>query len=75
MTRKRQFKTLLMKLIETRNNGRPIEQLMVERFRQHGTELGAAASLGITQQTFNLWKYRLGLDEKIAAITVDLKRN
>lgn len=65
MARKRLDKTWLMQLVENRNNGQPIEQLMVERFHKHGSERRAAHSLGITQQAFNAWKYRLGLEEQI----------
>ena len=73
MPRKRLLKTWLMQLIENRNGGRAIEQLMVERFRHYGNERGAAGSLGITQQAFNEWKYRLAIDEEIACIA-DEKR-
>ncbi len=65
--KKRQFKTLMMMLIE-RDQGKSIEQLMLEAFRQHGTERGAADEIGITQQSFNVWKYRLGLADEIEAI-------
>ncbi len=66
MTR-RQVKTLMMMLIE-REQGKSIEQLMLESFRQHGTERGAADAMGITQQSFNVWKYRLNLADEIEAI-------
>lgn len=65
--KKRPFKTLMMLLIE-RDQGKSIEQLMLEAFRQHGTERGAADAIGITQQSFNVWKYRLGLADEIEAI-------
>lgn len=65
--KKRPFKTLMMMLIE-RDQGKSIEQLMLEAFRQHGTERGAADAIGITQQSFNVWKYRLGLADEIEAI-------
>jgi hypothetical protein len=65
--KRRQTKTLMMMLIE-RDQGKSIEQLMVEAFRQHGTERGAADAIGITQQSFNVWKYRLGLADDIEAI-------
>ena len=65
--KKRPLKTLLMQLIE-RDHGKAIEQLMIETFQQHGTEKGASHSMGITQQTFNVWKYRLGLADEIDSI-------
>ncbi len=72
MTRsRRKAKTLLMQLLEIRFGGREVETLMVEAFQQHGTEHAAAVQLGITQQTFNAWKYRLGIAEQIAALTVE----
>lgn len=61
---KRPLKTLLMQLIE-RDHGKNVEQLMLEAFRQYGTEKGASQVIGITQQTFNVWKYRLGLADEI----------
>ena len=61
---KRPLKTLLMQLIE-RDHGKNVEQLMLEAFQQHGTERGASHAIGITQQTFNVWKYRLGLADEI----------
>jgi hypothetical protein len=71
MTRKRQLKTFLMSLIETRHAGQTIEMLMVDAFRQHGTEQAASQALGITQQTFNAWKYRLNLEETISNIGIN----
>ena len=62
--KKRPLKTLLMQLIE-RDHGKNVEQLMLEAFQQHGTERGASNDIGITQQTFNVWKYRLGLSDEI----------
>ena len=62
--KKRPLKTLLMQLTE-RDHGKNVEQLMLEAFQQHGTERGASHAIGITQQTFNIWKYRLGLADEI----------
>jgi hypothetical protein len=53
-----------MQLIE-RDHGKNVEQLMLEAFQQHGTEKAASQAIGITQQTFNVWKYRLGLADEI----------
>jgi hypothetical protein len=65
---RRQSKTLLMLLIERDHHNVPIATLMVQAFEKHGTERAAAQSLGITQQAFNVWKYRLGLAETIDEI-------
>ena len=62
--KKRPLKTLLMQLIE-RDHGKNVEQLMLEAFQQQGTERGASNAIGITQQTYNVWKYRLGLADEI----------
>ena len=62
--KKRPLKTLLMQLIE-RDHGKAVEQIMLQAFQQHGTEKEAANAIGITQQPFNAWKYRLGLDDEI----------
>ena len=63
--RKRRRKTSLMEVVEFKHNGKPIEDVMVAAFKQHGTEREAAQTLGITQQTFTQWKYRLSLDHII----------
>ncbi len=65
--KKRPLKTFLMQLIE-RDHGKKVEQIMLEAFQQHGTERGASHAIGITQQTFNVWKYRLGLSDEIDSI-------
>ena len=63
--RKRRRKTSLMEVVEFKHNGKPIEEIMVDAFKKHGTEREAAQTLGVTQQTFTQWKYRLGLDQLI----------
>jgi hypothetical protein len=70
MARRRQGKTHFMHLIEARHSGQTIEALMIKAFRTHGNERGAAFALGIPQQTFNVWKYRLGLQDKIREISL-----
>lgn len=65
MAGKKQSKTYLMQLLENRHPGHTIEALMVNAFRKHGSERAAAKALGITQQAFNTWKYRLELQGKI----------
>ncbi|NWF67584.1 MAG: hypothetical protein HXY40_00720 [Chloroflexi bacterium] len=61
MTR-RKVKTFLMQLIERDHPGQSIEQILLAAYCEHGTERAAAQALGITQQSFNAWKFRLGLD-------------
>lgn len=65
---KRKPKTLLMLWIERDHPGNTIEQLMVDAFRERGSERAAAEAIGITQQSFNLWKFRLGLEDEIDRI-------
>ncbi|MBZ0280752.1 MAG: hypothetical protein K8L97_08415 [Anaerolineae bacterium] len=61
----RRVKTFLMQLVEHNYPGKTIEQIMIDAYREHGTERAAAAALGITQQSFNAWKFRLGLEDKL----------
>ncbi|MFN8531849.1 MAG: hypothetical protein U0670_24855 [Anaerolineae bacterium] len=61
-------RTVTMRLIERDHGRASIEQIMIEAYRQQGSEEGAAALLGISQQTFNKWKYRLGIADLIAEI-------
>lgn len=65
---RRKIKTLMMLLIERDHPGMTIQQLMLRAFQEHGTECAAAQSIGITQQSFSAWKYRLGLDREIEQI-------
>lgn len=62
MTR-RKAKTFLMQLIERDHPGQSIEQILLDAYCEYGTERAAAQALGITQQSFNAWKFRLGLDD------------
>jgi hypothetical protein len=57
-----------MRLVERDHQNVPMEELMIQAFSKHGTERAAAQSLGITQQSFNAWKYRLELDDDIERI-------
>jgi len=63
----RRKKTTHMLLIEAQNN-RDIQEIMLSEFRRFGTEKAAADMLNITQQTFNQWKFRLGIEEDIEQI-------
>ena len=65
---KRHNKTVTMRLIELQHGRRSIEQIMIEAYRQQGSEQDAALALGISQQAFNSWKYRLGLAETFREI-------
>lgn len=65
MAGKRKRKTFMMSLIEYQHDGKSIEDILTETFQRCGTEREAAQMIGITQQTFNQWKYRLGLEETI----------
>ncbi len=64
MTR-RKAKTFLMQLIERDHPGQSIEQILLDAYYEHGTERAAAQALGITQQSFNAWKFRLGLEHRM----------
>jgi hypothetical protein len=67
MSGKRLNKTYLMQLLENRHPGYTIEALLVKAFREYGSEKEAAKALGITQQTFSTWKYRLRLEKTISS--------
>jgi hypothetical protein len=75
MKRKSSLKTSLMQLIELRHQGESIEILMANALRKHGSERAAAETLGISQQAFNLWKYRLGLADKIADLAANKEKH
>ncbi|MBC6962742.1 MAG: hypothetical protein DWB48_08440 [Nitrosomonas sp.] len=51
-----------MQLIERDHPDQSIEQILLDAYAEHGTERAAAQALGITQQSFNAWKFRLGLE-------------
>lgn len=65
---RRKIKTFMMLLIERDHPRMTIEQIMLRAFQECGTERAAAESIGITQQSFSAWKYRLGLDREIEQI-------
>lgn len=74
MTGKRLNKTYFMQLLENRHPGYTIETLLLKAFHDYGSEKDAADALGITQQTFSSWKYRLNLETKISEISKTKKR-
>ena len=62
---RRRLKTFLMQLIERDHPGQSIEQIMIDAYHHYGTERAAADALGITQQSFNAWKFRLGIEDRL----------
>jgi hypothetical protein len=62
---RRKAKTFLMQLIERDYPGKSIEDILLDAYNEHGTERAAAQALGITQQSFNAWKFRLGLENRM----------
>jgi len=60
---RRRSKTFLMQLIKRDHPGKTIEELMIDMYAKHGTERAAAQALGVTQQSFNTWKFRLGVEQ------------
>jgi hypothetical protein len=65
---KRREKTYLMQLIE-HNHGRSIRDIMIDAYIEHGSERAAAKAIGVTQQSFNSWKFRLGIEDQITPQT------
>ena len=75
MAKHYQLKTPTMRLLEAVDSQkRSIQQIMLDAFRETGTELAAAKSVGITQQTYNAWKYRLNLAESVFRISRGLEQ-
>ncbi len=66
-------KTVTMRLIEQQHGRAKIEQIMIDAYRQQGSEEGAAEVLGISQQTFNQWKHRLRIADTIEAIALTIR--
>ena len=74
MARRRYRKTPTMLLLEARDTEqRDVAQIMLDAYQQTGSDASAAQSIGITQQAFNIWKYRLGLEKRIDEIAFSLK--
>jgi hypothetical protein len=74
MPQKRYNKTPTMQLLESKDpEKRNVSQIMLDAYRDTGSEANAAKSMGITQQAFNDWKYRLGLKKQINEIAFGLK--
>ena len=68
-------KTFLMRLIEHDHPGKTIEQILTDAYCRHGNERTAAEEIGITQQAFNAWKFRLGLADQFRAMKQKPKDN
>ena len=76
MSKHRHLKTPTMRLLEAVDpQKRTIQQIMLDAFRQTGSELAAAGLMGITQQSYNSWKYRLNLAEAVFRISRGLDDN
>ena len=74
MSRKRQNKTSMMQLIEVKDpEQRDITQIMLDAYRKTGSEAKVAQNMGITQQAYNDWKYRLKLEKRVDEIAFSLK--
>ena len=74
MAKHYQLKTPTMRFLEAVDpQKRSIQQILLDAFRETGTELAAAKSVGITQQTYNAWKYRLNLAESVFRISRGLE--
>jgi hypothetical protein len=74
MTRKRYDKTPTMQLLESKDpKKRNVSQIMLDAYRETGSEKNAAQIMEITQQSFNDWKYRLGIEKEISKISFSLK--
>ena len=75
MSKHYHLKTPTMRLLEAVDpQKRPIQQILLDAFRETGTELAAAKLVGITQQTYNAWKYRLNLAESVFRISRGLEQ-
>ena len=73
MSKRRHLKTPMMRFLEAVDpQQRSIQQIMLDAFRHTGTELAAARLMGVTQQSYNSWKYRLNLAE--AAYNIHLEK-
>ena len=74
MPRRRYHKTPMMQLLESKDpEKRDVSQIMLDAYRDTGSEAKAAQSMGVTQQAFNDWKYRLGLEKQVDKIAFHLK--
>lgn len=48
--------------------GKPLKQVLVELWDQHGSQQAVADELGVTQGTISLWMLRLGLTFKTVIV-------
>jgi hypothetical protein len=74
MNRRSNRKTPTMRLLEVIDpEERKINEIMLDAYRKTGSEAKAAHLLDITQQAFNDWKYRLGIERQVDEIAFHLK--
>jgi hypothetical protein len=74
MHRRSNRKTPTMRLLEVIDpEERKINEIMLDAYRKTGSEAKAAHLLDITQQAFNGWKYRLGIEKQVDEIAFHLK--
>jgi len=74
MSQRRNLKTPTMLLLEARDpQQRSVSQIMLDAYRETGSEANAAMLMGITQQAYNTWKYRLNIARQIDQIAFNLK--
>ena len=66
-------KTALMQLVEMQHPGQSIDKILIDSYSTYGSEREAAKALGITQQAFNRWKFRLGIGEQIRALRMQFQ--
>lgn len=45
-----------------KERGKPIADVLIELFAEHGTQEGVAQALGVSQGTISLWVRRAGLE-------------
>lgn len=58
--------------IEARE-GKPMREILMERFEKHGTLTGIADELGVSQGTVSLWliRFNLKLETKAALVPME----
>jgi len=49
-------------------HGRPIDELVAEALDQHETAEQAADTLGISRQTLDMWRWKLGITTRHVAL-------
>lgn len=62
--------TPTMKQIEEKE-GKPITEILIELYNEHGTQTAVAAALGINQSTLNRWLLYLSLEQKTVLVPLE----